>query len=368
MSDTLMVIVGCDCDPDRPRYGGTRYDDRTSLPRWRGLTEGIDILRECLRDVENASGLKPKIAFCLRSDTQMKDLYGTASWSLEEFGDTWRELKEEGHELAWHPHLWRWSDEKACWIQEIHDSQWIVACLEVGFSEFSRTLGEEPVTCHMGWTYHSNTTMKKVSELGLKVDFSASPGVFYEGGPGDDGTTYDNMIDWRGTPLRWYHPSEADYRRPVRGNEKELAIVEIPKFTSRSALLKKAKELGTRTRPVSGGKRGTSVLFQVTILPALFNRFTKERLKSKEADPFFATYFHPDELLADKPRSARGAVYSRENLKKNLLTIIRAARKKGRDVTFATGADAFRYIQEKVGDYGEGADSRESGYDGVTGP
>lgn len=350
MTDALMVILGCDCDPDRPRYGGVRYDDRSAPQKWHGLTEGLNLLRESLDEVEHATGVKPKVVFCLRSDTQMKELYGTASWSVKQYADTWRELEEEGHELAWHPHLWRWSDEGNCWYQETQDPEWIADCLESGFSEFSRTLGKNPTTCHTGWTFHNDFTMRKVSELGLKIDFSASPGVFCEGGPSNSGTTFDNRIDWLGTPLKWYHPSEADYRRPARRDENELAIIEVPKFTSRSAVLKKAKDLGVHAKKFSGKKMGTSVFCQITVLPFLFNRIIKERLQSEGADPFFATYFHPDELLAEKPRSARGFVYSPDNLKKNLLAIIRTARKKGRELAFATGAEVLQHIHRKPGD------------------
>ena len=36
----LVVVIGCDCDPDRPQYGGVRYDSREPL-KWRGVREGV---------------------------------------------------------------------------------------------------------------------------------------------------------------------------------------------------------------------------------------------------------------------------------------------------------------------------------------
>ncbi|UCD57397.1 MAG: hypothetical protein JSV16_16595 [Candidatus Hydrogenedentota bacterium] len=350
MADALMVILGCDCDPDRPRYGGTRYDVRHSPQKWRGLGEGINSLRECLKRVEDVTDVGPKLVFSLRSDIQIKEIYGAASWSIDQYADTWRGLEEEGHELAWHPHLWRWSNEWGCWFQEARDSEWIDGCLELGFSEFSEALGEDPTTCHMGWAFHNDVTMRKLSELGLKVDFSASPGVYYEGGPGNAGTAFDNRADWLGTPQKWYHPSEADFRRPARAGESELAIIEVPKFTSSSGILKRVKDLASRTRKLSRSTPGTAAFLQITALPVLYNRIIRERLQRVEAEPFFATYFHPDELLADRPPSARGFLYSLENLRKNLIGIIEAVRKEGRDVAFVTGAEALRYIREKVKD------------------
>lgn len=344
MAGKLMVVLGCDCDPDRPRYGGTRYDTHRSPLKWRGLNEGLRFLLERLERIKSAVGVTTKMVFFLRSDVQIKEICGGAAWSVLEYADTWRRLEEEGHELAWHPHLWRWNPEWGCWFQETKDADWVSECLEVGFSEISEALGKSPVTSHMGWTFHDNVTMNKLSELGLKVDFSASPGVYSGGGPGVAGTKFDNMIDWLGTPRGWYRPSEADYRRPARGGENELGIVEIPKFTSRSSVLRKAKDLASRGGKGKGATTGTAAFVQVTAPPMLFNRVISERLQTEEAEPFFVTYFHPDELLSDRSRSVRGFIYSLDNLEKNILKIINAAAKKGRDVEFVTGAEAFRYI------------------------
>jgi hypothetical protein len=199
----------------------------------------------------------------------------------------------------------------------------------------------------MGWTFHNNVTMKKISELGLKVDFSACPGVYHEGGPGDTGSAFDNMIDWRDTPQGWYRPSEADYRRPSRSGERELDIVEVPKFTSQSKILKKAKQLASRTGKTSGSPAETSAFLQITALPIIYERIIKERLQCQEADPFFASYFHPDELLPDRPRSAKGFLYSLDNLEKNLMKTIEVARKMGKDVKFVTGSEVLQYTGAK---------------------
>ena len=344
MNNTLLVILGCDCDPDRPRYGGAYHNMRQSPQKWRGVEEGIGLLCERLKNIEKRTGVEPKVVFCLRSDVQMQEICDDAAWMIKHYSDLWRRLADEGHELAWHPHLWRWSDEAKCWHQDIEDSEWIDRCLEIGLSGFSEALGSSPVTCHMGWTFHNDVTMKKISESGLKVDFSACPDVYHMGGPGNTGSTFDNMIDWRGTPQRWYRPSEADYRRPSRGGEKELDIVEVPKFTSQSKILKKAKQLASCGGKASGAEAEASAFLQITALPVIYERIIRERLQCQEADPFFASYFHPDELLPDRPRSAKGFLYSLDNLEKNLMRIIETARKSGRDVKFATGGDVVKYI------------------------
>jgi hypothetical protein len=340
----LVLLIGCDCDPDRPRYGGIRYDVHHEPQRWRGISEGINVLREVIEKVEKIAGIKLKVIFCVRSDLQMKEWYGSAGWMLEEYRLLWRELEGEGHEIAWHPHLWRWSETSRCWYQEVEDAEWIVQCLEAGHADFAAKWGRNPLTCHMGWTFHNNVSMRTISRLGLKMDFSASPGVFFAGGPGAAGTIFDNRIDWRGTPKSWYRPSQADYRRPGEKGESELDIIEIPKFTSGAGLLRVLKRFASGRKGKTESETGRAVFLQVTILPFLYKHIIKEQVGCERSGPFFASFFHPDELLKKGAFSLNTILYSRNNLEKNLCSIVEKGRKQGRNVLFATGPNALDFV------------------------
>jgi hypothetical protein len=342
MANELMLIVGCDCDPDRLLYGGSRLDIHRPAHQWRGVSEGIEQLEEMLERVEHETEVKPRLIYCVRSDLQMKEIYGSAGWLLSEYLSLWRELERRGHEIAWHPHLWRWSAKAGCWYQEVEDRDWVIGCLEAGFAEFTEIWGNPPFTCHMGWTFHNTISMRTINRLGLKMDFSACPGVFFKGGPGAGGTILDNRIDWRGAPRKWYRPSENDYRRPRGGNEAELEIVEIPKFTSEAGLLRAAKELANRKK--AGAEPAAAAFLQVTVVPLLYRQIIKERLDCAEAEPFFATYFHPDELLRKKAVSAKSFLHSAAHMQKNMVNVIEMARKRGRDVLFVTGPEAVDFI------------------------
>jgi hypothetical protein len=347
MANPLILLIGCDCDPDRPRYGGSRYDVYRSPQQWKGIEEGIRRLQEELGRLEQRIGLKPKVIFCVRADLQMKEIYGSAGSMVESYLPLWRELAKEGHEVAWHPHLWRWSGTWGCWYQETEDNSWISMCLEIGFSGFLSAWGKAPSTCHMGWTFHNNISMQAINRLGVKMDFSASPGVFFEGGPGAAGTAFDNQIDWRGTPKRWYRPSVMDYRRPRRGDETELDVIEIPKFTSESGLLTAAKRLayGLKKRTLSAP--ASAAFLQVTAQPVLYNHIVRERLECTGAEPFLVTYFHPDELI-ERKLSPQDLLYSRANFSKNILHIVKKATEMGRDIRFATGAEALGFVREQL--------------------
>ena len=117
MAEKMMILLGCDCDPDRLQYGGARYDVHRAHQEWRGLIEGVALLQQRLKRIADDTGISPKVVFCLRSDSQMKEIYGSESWSIEQHMSMWKLLEAEGHELAWHPHLWRWSSEWNCWVQ-----------------------------------------------------------------------------------------------------------------------------------------------------------------------------------------------------------------------------------------------------------
>lgn len=341
----LMLLVGCDCDPDRPRYGGVRYDVHHGQQRWRGISEGITALREVLGKIGKTSGIQPKIIFCIRSDLQMKEWYGSAGWMLEEYRSLWRELEDEGHEIAWHPHLWRWSERSRCWYQEVEDAEWIVQCLETGHADFAAKWGKKPFTCHMGWTFHNNISMHAISRLGLRMDFSASPEVFFPGGPGAAGTVFDNRIDWRGTPQSWYRPSQTDYRRPPEKGEAALDIIEFPKFSSGARRLRILKHISSGRKRKSKSQAGKGVFLQVTLLPFLYKQIIEEQMNCERSGPFFASFFHPDELLKGKALSPQSILYSGANLEKNLGSIIEKNRKQGkRNVHFVTGPEAVDFV------------------------
>ena len=99
MANNLMVVLGCDCDPDRPRYGGPGYGDRHSALKWRGVSKGISLLRERLQKIESNTRVGIKALFFLRSDTQIEEIHGTAAWPVLEYDEIWRRLESEGHAI-----------------------------------------------------------------------------------------------------------------------------------------------------------------------------------------------------------------------------------------------------------------------------
>ncbi|MGI5819493.1 MAG: hypothetical protein ACOX9R_15495, partial [Armatimonadota bacterium] len=344
----LDVIIGCDCDPDRPGYGGTRYDTRAALT-WRGIEEGVPRLRE-IADAATSDQANPvRITWCIRSDLQMREVHGDCAWPAERFGALWTALARAGDEIAWHPHLWRWDGGAHCWYQEIEDADWIAECLDAGHRALLRQTGRAPLTSRTGWEFHNNATMDAMRRLGIRVDFSAIPGRYTPGGSDRWGSRFNCHVDWRGTPETPYAPSAADYRRPAQEGE-PADLLEVPMSVLHSGLLRFARVArrvcaGRRAalRELVGGDASASAAggnkLYVTMPPVLFARLVVQQLlrARQSGRAMLVTALHPDEMCV----TGRGltATHHPAHVRANLAELLRRADRAGVRVRFTTPAE-----------------------------
>jgi len=341
--NTLYVVIGCDCDPDRPQYGGTRYDSRTPL-KWRGVREGILRAREIADDIQDGFGNPVRITWCVRSDLQIKEIYGDCAWPYSEFVDLWESLAERGDEIAWHPHLWRWSERHRCWYQEIEDDDWIRDCLHQGYAALSSSMGRAPITSRMGWEFHNDTTMQAIDKLGVKVDFSAIPGRFTPGAGDHLGSIFNCYVDWRNTPEKAYVPSAADYRRGPSGNEEALRVTELPMSTFRSGVLGIAARLRRAAKAKGWDKlkqlssatnaNNASLKAYITIHPYIFSRLATAKINETKQNGYalLVTAFHADETLGVRAR--KGNHCGGRRIAANLRDLRQAAERLGVNLQF----------------------------------
>ena len=199
------VYFTIDLDPD---YLNT-VSDRNVL-RWEGLKE-LPRLRE------EAARRGIRITLFLRVDRQIADVYGDAMELVRRHGAMWRAFADEGHELAWHPHLYRATPDG--YVLETDPEAG--ADLLRGTWDAMRQGGFEPVSVRIGEAWQCNATMHALSALGLRVDSTAVPGRTR-----DDAK---RRFDWGPTPNRPYHPARHDYR--VSGGADALPILEVPMTT-----------------------------------------------------------------------------------------------------------------------------------------
>jgi hypothetical protein len=340
----LYIAVFCDCDPDRPLYSGKKYNLSKDSYVWNGVGKGIPKLKEIAREIKDSQGNSLKFNWCIRSDPQMREVYGKAAWPVVNFLKMWGECAEEGDEIAWHPHLWRWDRENKYWHQEVDDEEWMAYCLEEGYKSFTEETPFRPVNVRMGWDFHNNFTMKKLDGLGLTADFSALPAMLSEG-VNLSSDHFIDRFDWQTTSSEPYYPALKDYRRPAEAREKALNILEFPVTTFSSRILAFLRNL--RSSLIYKSKRNTNKMIGsiITLNPLILQKKIRNKILEARAREiaYFVGYFHADELLKDS------FLYSLENLKENMMAIKNYSKEFGIEYNFLTAKELVKLFKERRG-------------------
>ena len=338
----LYVIIGCDSDADRPGFVPGVIDEGTS---WRGLLEGPELLRKALSGCRDSVVKNPKVTWVIRVDAQVEKIYGDCGWVLEKYKDNLLNLEAGGDELGWHPHFYKYDDGQKRWYQEVGDTDWQLQMLEKGFAAYQRVFPGRARSVRMGWIYHNNLTMQKLSQLGVRVEFSALPGLrTYV----KSGKRPYNIFDWYVTPGEAYFPSTVDFRRPAKGEERALPILEIPNFVSNSRLwgmitglqfTRKMKKINY----ISDAFSRPTYWINITGAANLFAPVAKSLenfVKKADSSVIFATYFHADELLNNGK-----TLYSLPAMQRNIELILSNCERDHIPVEFITATEALKIIQ-----------------------
>ena len=340
---TLHIIIGCDTDPDRQDFVDGASVERLS---WRGMSEGIPILKGMVDDLIDSDGRAPVFTWLLRVDEQIRMLHGEYGWILQNFRRLLLDLESTGDELGWHPHFYRLDEKKKNWFQEINDVEWQTGMLHQAYDAYMKIFPDRARSVRMGWDYHNNATMRKLDELGVKIDFSAVPGLSTKA---TSSRKIHNVYDWYISPREPFFPSKTDYRRGVVEGEESLSILELPNFTSKSFIwgiisgLQFMRKMNDITQLLKAIKHATYWI-NLTGRPGLFSpiasQLRRDLRNAKQPDLFFATYFHADELLDNK-----SSLYDRSSLRTNLETIIKICEDENYAVKFLRAGQIPSIIQ-----------------------
>ncbi|MFN5250737.1 MAG: hypothetical protein ACOVQJ_00965 [Bacteroidia bacterium] len=139
-----------------------------------------------------------KTTWFIRIDDQMEARFGSADYIFIEHAEKLEWLKDNGHELGWHFHSFR--EDNGNWIQNTDE----VAVAEELIRHRATAQKHNLELLRMGWTYHTNLTMKTISSFGLLADCSALPRPDY--------VWEISKRSWANTPTNPYFPSVEDYR------------------------------------------------------------------------------------------------------------------------------------------------------------
>lgn len=166
-----------------------------------------------------------KTTWFIRIDSQVEKLYGCADFLYNKHIDKINWLKGNGHSIGWHHHSYLQHNDG--WLQNTNED--IILKELKKYAPLAKE--HEMNICRMGWGYHTNKTMKLVSDMGFRIDSSAIPRPNYK--------WEMSVKDWQPTPQQWYYPSVSDYRIP---GEPHLNILEAPMSTTEIQLLTDTEE------------------------------------------------------------------------------------------------------------------------------
>jgi len=332
---TVYIVIGCDTDPDREGFLDGVPSGRLT---WRGMTEGIPLLKSSLHGVRDSTGREPVFTWLLRADEQIRQLCGEYGSIVRAHRSFLRSLEESGDELGWHPHFWRRDTDRGPWFQEVEDVEWQVEMLHQAYADLATCLFGAVKSVRMGWDYHNNHTYRALEDLGIAVDFSAVPGLrTFIGTPPK---REENLFDWHSSPQAPYRPSRADYRRPAEGQASSCQLLEVPNFVSTSVIwgMVSGLQLARKRRDLRllwEAVRRPTYWINITARHPLFAPLVKQlrkTLRHREKGGgllVFATYFHPDELLPN-----RSGLYDLESARTNIEALLRACEETGTAVEF----------------------------------
>lgn len=304
-----LICLTVDTDPDG--LSGAQFDRKTL--RWDGL-EGLMSLPDEL-DSFLPPGLSPiPITWFVRIDGQLRDILGDSLYLMERYAGCWRSMRLRGHELGWHPHLYRHShpSEEPRLIVDAHEAcdelalLWEeVETLELGISSFRN-----------GEAWHHAETLAAVERFGLVNDSTAIPGrVGVDGHP----------MDWSGTPNRPFFPDRKDVRRagPRR------SLLELP---MNSWVVKAPYDDWPKLRYMNPAVH--EAIFEQSVC-----RWKTELLELEDGPHVWVLILHPDDVMEG---AAACPLYSRSTrtVCRNLATLCEAIGEAEHSVQFATVAQA----------------------------
>lgn len=301
-----LLCLTVDTDPDGLSGKAT---NRKSL-RW----DGLDHLQRLPNVLAAAPSLGSiPLTWFVRADGQLESILGTPAYLLEKYDALWAMLRRAGHEIAWHPHLYRQPNPEAVPVlitdtkaaQDELERLW--SQLKPGFPATSFRNGE-------GW--HTRETYQTVEFLGFRCDSTAIPGR--NGASG-------HPMNWEGAPNRPYFPGSEN----LCLSGKSRPMLELPMNTWP---LQAPYESAPRVRYMNPA-----------VHCGLFAKALQNWENACETSAcdlsIWVMIFHPDEVLASQ---GTDALYSRSigDLCENLRSMVKILQRLEHDFEWAAVSDA----------------------------
>ena len=153
----------------------------------------------------------------LRADYQIKKVYGSYGYLLEEYPDTVSRIIKSGGELNWHIHLYE--EHQGSWKQ-IETSELLCKRFKEDYEYVSKIDNINTKIVRVGECVMDNKLMHLMNGLCIDIDSTALPQR-----KRDDAQKH---FDWSTTTNTFYYPSIKDYRVSSTEN---VNLLEVPMTT-----------------------------------------------------------------------------------------------------------------------------------------
>ncbi len=203
-SSQVPVLVLIDVEPNGFFIGAGKVP-------WSGFERALDIMAEVRRTLSQQTRHRVQFTWLVRADAQIAETYGSPAWALEHYRDAFAGLLDAGDEVGLHVHAYRWDEEGTRWIEDYGNQEWVNHCIHLGVGAFERHFKRLPASFSMGMDWTNQDTIRLLSELQIRYEFSTV--LNKESQPFPPRDTYTGVLPHCSQiPERPYRPSPQDFR------------------------------------------------------------------------------------------------------------------------------------------------------------
>ena len=332
----FYILIGVDCDPDRKRFNNVIPNNELTIHGFINFYKSFEKIRTSLVDKTN---IAPILTLNIRADYQIEKCYNDIEYCYKLFFEKINFENEfnKYDEIAWHHHHFRLMDGK--WITEFRDEKWHI---EHVFYTYDKIKKYNIHTVHTGELIMNNSLMNAYNDVGIKVDYSAVPGINNMSG------TYNPYDYSEIKSIRPFIPARNNYQQHDQNNENN--IIEIPtnttstnflNFVSKTNYLIRSGKFPNNNLPIKS-------FIPINAHPFLFKMFLKSLMKTDASNNYFISYIHADEMLPDYLKNIEAKLIFKTNyFEKNLLYLINFIKQKGANPIFINFKNYYTKIKNE---------------------